>query len=326
MTDDVPLPRNNPWRKQAMTALKVAFVAAVLVAGFVFLRGNWGKLSVVLSSANLWWLAPAVVAVCLGLSSSMMSWLALWPAFGSHPGVKRGAHVYFVSQLGKYLPGSVWTIAAQAQMAKESGTSASASVSISLLALLNSVATGLAVGVALLPISSPRLLAEYWWLIPLGVALLALLAPSVVKTGLGFAGRLLRRDVSKPRYTWAIVFRTVLPQLTNWSFSGLQLWLILIALGQDPVKTLVPAIAGFALACALGILLIPFPAGVGVREVVISIMLAGTVEPEVAVLAAVTSRALFAIGDFGLAGASLAIGPRGRQSSQGKSRKPKSAS
>jgi uncharacterized membrane protein YbhN (UPF0104 family) len=295
------------WRTISLNLVKVLFLVAVVVAGVLFAINNWADLAAAFTSMNPWWLVGALVAVCAGLISSMLSWLALWPAFGAKLGIMAGARVYFISQLGKYLPGSVWTIAAQAQMSRDIGVKRTASVGISLIALLNSVATGLAFGLAILPLANPGLVGRYWWLIPIGLLLLSLLMPPVVKIGLKLGLGVLRQPTLAPMYSWRVVLRSCIAQVCNWIFSGIQLWLVLVALGQDPVRLFLPSIAAFALACALGILLIPFPAGVGVREVVISIALTGLVAPEIAVLAAVVSRALFAVADFGLAAATGAI-------------------
>jgi uncharacterized membrane protein YbhN (UPF0104 family) len=56
---------------------------------------------------------------------------------------------------------------------------------------------------------------------------------------------------------------------------------------------------------ALGVLLIPFPAGLGVREFVIGLMLASVVGAPTAVAAALVSRVIFAIADFSMAGITM---------------------
>ncbi|MCS6529420.1 lysylphosphatidylglycerol synthase domain-containing protein [Curtobacterium flaccumfaciens] len=217
-----------------------------------------------------------------------------------------------MSQLGKYLPGSVWPIA-QAQMAGEVGLAPAASVVLSLIAMLVSIATGLGVGAILPLFVDAQLLGQYWWLPVVGVGFLACLAPPVMRFGVRLALRLLRRADAPFGYGWRVAATSSGLQVANWFFGGMQLWLVLVGLGVDPVRSL-PAIAGFALAFALGVLLIPFPAGLGVREVVIALVLASVTTPAVAATAAILSRLLYAIADFGLAGVALAVDRRGRSS------------
>lgn len=310
-TGGAPRPR---WRRHLVTGIKIAFMAAVVLAGVVFVAGQWDEVSEAVAAIAPWLLVLALVSVVAALLMSMGSWLVVWPAFGVRLPARGGARVFFVSQLGKYLPGSVWPIAAQAQMAGEVGLAPAASVVLSLIAMLVSIATGLGVGAILLPFVDAQLLEQYWWLPVVGVGFLACLAPPVMRFGVRLALRLLRRADAPFGYGWRVAATSSGLQVANWFFGGMQLWLVLVGLGVDPARSLLPAIAGFALAFALGVLLIPFPAGLGVREVVIALVLASVTTPAVAATAAILSRLLYAIADFGLAGIALAVDRRGRSS------------
>jgi glycosyltransferase 2 family protein len=304
--------RGPGWRQWGMTAVKIVFLVAVVVGGVAYIVEHRVAIWAAVSSMNPGWLVVAFVAVLGALVLSMLSWKVLWPAFGVRLRVVRGARLYFISQLGKYLPGSVWTIAAQAQMAGEIGASRSSSIVLSLIALLVSVALGLGIGVTLLPFIDPHLLGEYWWVVIVGVALLACLVPTVLRLGVRLALTVLRRPSSAFTYDWVVAARTSGAQAANWLLGGLQLWLILIGLGVDPGRSLLPSIAAFALASSLGILLIPFPAGLGVREFVITLVLTSVTDAETAVAAALLSRLLYVFADFGLASLGIATGRRAR--------------
>lgn len=304
-------PSGRPrWRRWAVNGVKIAFMVAVVVAGVLFVVGRWGEVSDALTSMDPWLLVLALVSVVAALVVSMLSWIVVWPAFGVRLPVLRGARVFFVSQLGKYLPGSVWPIAAQAQMAGEVGLARSSSIVLSLIAMLVSIATGLGVGAVLLPFIDVRLLQDYWWLPIVGVAFLVCLTPPVMRFGVRLALRVLRRPDAPFDYGWRVAASSSGLQVTNWLFGGVQLWLVLVGLGVDPARSFVPAVAGFALAFALGVLLIPFPAGLGVREVVIALVLASVTTAGVAATAAILSRLLYAVADFGLAGIAAAVGRR----------------
>ncbi len=55
-------------------------------------------------SMNPLWLVLAFLSVVVALLLSMLSWIVVWPAFGIRLPLLRGGRVFFVSQLGKYLP------------------------------------------------------------------------------------------------------------------------------------------------------------------------------------------------------------------------------
>jgi glycosyltransferase 2 family protein len=302
------------WRTWAVNAVKIAFMVAVVVAGVLYVVGKWAEVSEAVTSMNPVWLVLAFVAVIVALVCSMLSWIVVWPAFGVHLPTLRGARVFFISQLGKYLPGSVWPIAAQAQMAGEVGLARSSSIVLSLISMLVSIATGLGVGGILLPFIDVHLLQTYWWLPIVGVAFLVCLTPPVMRFGVRLALRLLRRPDAQFAYGWRVAGSSSGLQAANWLAGGLQLWFVLVGLGVDPAKALVPAIAAFALAFALGVLLIPFPAGLGVREFVITVVLGSVTTPGVAVTAAVLSRLLYAVADFAIAGIAAWVGRRSASS------------
>ncbi|MBT2503076.1 YbhN family protein [Curtobacterium sp. ISL-83] len=309
-----PTPTPRGWRRWGLNAVKIAFMVAVVAAGALYVVGKWGEVSEAVRSMNPVWLVLAFLAVVVALVLSMLSWIVVWPAFGIRLPLLRGARVFFVSQLGKYLPGSVWPIAAQAQMAGEVGLAKSSSIVLSLIAMLVSIATGLGVGAVLLPFIDLHLLQSYWWLPIVGVAFLVCLTPPIMRIGVRLALRILRRPDAPFAYGWRVASTSSGLQVGNWLFGGAQLWLVLIGLGVDPARSFVPAVAGFALAFALGVLLIPFPAGLGVREFVITVVLASVTGPGVAVTAAILSRLLYAVADFATAGVAAWIGRRAADS------------
>jgi uncharacterized membrane protein YbhN (UPF0104 family) len=106
--------------------------------------------------------------------------------------------------------------------------------------------------------------------------------------------------------TGAIALRSAGFQAGTWVAGGLHLWLIVVALGGDPAHTMVPCLAAFPLGFCVGILLVPVPAGLGVREFVLTLMLSAVTANSIALLAAVVSRVLYAVGDFVLAGVAMA--------------------
>jgi len=297
-------------RRWLVNGVKIAFMVAVVVAGAFYIAGKWDEVSDAVRSMDPLWLVLAFLAVVGALVLSMLSWIVVWPAFGVRLPLARGGRVFFVSQLGKYLPGSVWPIAAQAQMAGEVGLARSSSIVLSLISMLVSIATGLGVGAVLVPFIDLHLLEAYWWLPIVGVAFLVCLTPPVMRFGVRLALRVLRRPDAPFRYDWRVAGSSSGLQVGNWLFAGVQLWLVLIGLGVDPARSFVPAVAAMSLAFALGVLLIPFPAGLGVREFVLTAVLASVTGPGVAVTAAVLSRLLYAISDFAIAGLAVAVGRR----------------
>jgi uncharacterized membrane protein YbhN (UPF0104 family) len=70
-----------------------------------------------------------------------------------------------------------------------------------------------------------------------------------------------------------------------------------VGLGADPLETFPIALGGFAIAFSLGPLLVVLPAGAGVREAVLVVLLSAVLSTPDATAVALTSRALLILTD-----------------------------
>jgi uncharacterized membrane protein YbhN (UPF0104 family) len=75
----------------------------------------------------------------------------------------------------------------------------------------------------------------------------------------------------------------------------------------------VRATGGFAVAWCAGFLLVVAPAGAGVREAALVLVLGGTLARPQAWVVALVSRLLFVVGDLGWGGVALLAGRRPRR-------------
>jgi hypothetical protein len=233
----------------------------------------------------------------------------VWRAFLVGVGVKAPRadvnQVFFVTQLGKYLPGSVWPVIAQMEAGRRWATGRSAMLVTSALMLVVLTATGLGLGIALLPWSSSAGLREYWWtllfLLPLG----ALLHPKVLPWVLDQALRLVGREPARVRLAGRAMLQGGLWSLAVWFTLGLHIYVLIASLGAEGWKAVGAAVGGMALAWAIGLIVIPAPAGAGVRDTVLVLTLSPLVGPTAALTVALASRMLLLCADLLLAGSSL---------------------
>src|SRR5688500_2536248 len=127
-------------RRWAFFALQV--VLLVLIAWFVYRRlaPELGALSRQDLTRYRPALAPLVVSTVLILSVNLLHaliWRRVTAVLGGKPvPLRAGMHAYFVSSLGRYLPGKVWQIAGLAILAQRAGISPVAATAASLLGQL----------------------------------------------------------------------------------------------------------------------------------------------------------------------------------------------
>jgi hypothetical protein len=286
--------RRPSWRRTVVSALLV--VAMVLAFGWA-LAGQWSEIVDALTDQQPAVLLAALVLALTGVFQSFLLWRGALATLGSRLPVRPAARLFFITQLGKYVPGAVWPVVAQMRLGREMGVPRQRMGLAFLLTLGLTTLVGLLLGLAALP---ALLRAEgrgvLWGLLALPV-LLALLVPSVVSSLIDRGLRLLRRPGLDRPLAGRDVARGVLWAQAFWLVYGGHVWLLAVGLGADPLEALPVAIGGFAIAFSLGPLLVVLPAGAGVREAVLVVLLSGVLTTPEATAVALTSRGILLLTD-----------------------------
>lgn len=284
--------------------VRLAFLVVALAFGVLFIVREWHRLGPVLAHLNVWDALASIVFAVFGTCLSMLGWRAAIADVGARMPLSGAARVFFVGQLGKYVPGSVWSFIAQAEMARDLQVSRKTTFAGSLLGLMLLLGSGLTVAAVFLPFGSHAAVHRYWWVV-LVIAVFALaLHPRIAGTAIDAGLRLIRRDPLEQRPGWLGLLRAGGWYAAAWILFGLHAWMLLLAVGAPVARSLPVAIGGFALAVCLGTLFIPAPAGVGVRDAAIVVAFGAVTSPAAALATALMSRLLLAILDFLIAGAS----------------------
>lgn len=290
-------------RAGSRTATRLTFVT--VVAGFALWgfghSGNEVREALAMTSWSA--LALALLLVVLGLTVTAVLWRHILGAYGHRLPLPQAMAIFFIGQLGKYVPGSVWSIGAQARMAAGHGVPARTTVSASLVFLMVHVATGLLAAASLG--ACLELSAEYRRLIIIGGAVTGavLLVPEVARR---FAARTGGRA---GHFAWRVgdLLGTLAAMGAVWACYGSALTLVL---PQPSVPDLVPVTVAFALGYVAGVA-VPFaPAGLGAREGMVLLILVPALGVGPAGAVAVLGRVLHTIADFTVAGGAWALARR----------------
>lgn len=301
-------PTTPGWRR----ALRWLWVVLVLVALAVALASRWEEVRAQLALLDPLLLLAATTCGVLGVGLSAGIWRALLAGLGTPLGFRGATRVFFVGQLGKYLPGSLWPLVAQAELGRDHGVPARASLAAVGLFLWVHLLTGAAVAAVTLPLAG---------VLPRSVALLApipilLLAPGPLGWLLTRLVRLARRQPLQQVPDAPVMARAAAWGLAMWSAYALHLLLVVTALGE--AVSLGLAAGAFAAAWCAGFLILIAPAGAGVREVVMVAALSASLTPGAALTVALASRLLLTMADLGWGITGLVTGrarraPRGQR-------------
>jgi glycosyltransferase 2 family protein len=299
LLDRLPALLAAPWVRRSFVVLAVgaALVALVLQRQAVLealQRAEWPLVLV------------ALVLSVVGVLLAALSWRSVSAGFGAPLGVRDAAVVYLVGQVGKYIPGGVWNLAASAELGHDRGVARRRTVGTLLLAaLLSAVVGGLLAMLTLPGVESTPLEDLGWlvWLAPLG---LVAVLPVVLDRVLELMLRVSRQERVDDRIPLSTTAAACAWSLVSWLAFGLLVMALAVAVGAEPDMTLLRlSLGGYAAAWIVGSVLFFLPAGVGAREAVLGLALSPVLDPGGTLVVVLLSRVLVTAGD--LAGAGLAL-------------------
>ncbi|MBB2909692.1 hypothetical protein FHS43_000938 [Streptosporangium becharense] len=285
--------------------LRVVFLLVALGFGAWVVAGQWDAVRAGFARLSWWSAALSLVAVVAALGGGMMTWRALLADLGSPLPLRAGAKVFFVGQLGKYIPGSLWPVLAQMEMGRELGVPRARSATAFFLTLPVQLGSGLVLSGVTLLAASPGAAAPYAWAFLLVPVLAVAFEPRVVNAVIGFGLRRLGREPLERPLTRRGMIAALGWALLGWVAYGLHLAAIVHDLGASGPSAVVFSVGAFALSWCLGIMTFVVPAGAGVREVAMVAVLAPVLDRGTAIAAALCSRIVIVLGDLlcaGLAG------------------------
>jgi hypothetical protein len=284
-------------RRWGVWAARLALTGAITYFLFRSLKISWDELVDV--EIAEWSPRPLPFATSFILLLAVFAYLvALWArmvtALGG-PQLKLGEaiKIFFVANLGRYVPGKVWQLAGLTYLAGKRGVSLPVASAAAILGQVYSLgAAAILAGVALAAgtrSSFPRDLAPW----ALGFALLIVLlttVPAAQRYFLRTLFKLSRRGDAVPRLDAGFGIRWLGLYLPAWLAYGIAFGLLWQSLPTLPSVSWPAAVGGFAGAYFLGYAALFAPAGVGVREGVMALLLAPWIGAAEATVLAVLAR------------------------------------
>ena len=208
------------------------------------------------------------------------------------------------SAVTKYVPGVIWYPLSAVDRLRRAGVDGRTAALGFYVDAVGSVVAAVVIGAVAVPALIAKGVNSAAWLL-LAVPALVSLHPRLFAIGVRIIGRVTSTAVPDVALTWPTVARVVGLHVGSWLGAGLSLQLVMHALGTDASWSLV--FAATSISWAIGLLAIPVPAGLGVREAVLVTLLVAELSTAPAVAVALASRALFVALDVLCFGASFAF-------------------
>ena len=249
-------------------------------------------------------LAAAAAATTANVLLAGMVWWTALADLGSRLPLPVAARIFYVGQLGKYVPGSVWPLIAQAELGRDYHVPRRRTATATVVTMLLGVTSALLLALLVLPLGPGGVVPpEFVWVELLVIPLVVVLHPGVLTRGVNRALRLAAREPLEHPTSLGGTARATAWAVGSWVCAGLQVCVLAVALGaRADAGTLALAVGGYALAWAVGFVVVIAPAGAGARELVLAAVLSRVLDRGSIVVAVLLSRVLFTCLDLALAG------------------------
>ena len=287
-------------RSRLLTIVRVGIALITLAAVVYAVASNWADVSVHLGKISGGAFVLSMLAAGVGTWLTLLGWRIVLRDLGSDLGAAPASGVYFVGQLGKYLPGSLWSVLVQADIGSRLGVPRRRTAVAGLLALGFALMTGLLVGLpsAAYLLRTPAGAFPWWTLLAVPVVAL-LLAPRLLNRLIAKLLRVLGRDPLEHDLSARAVLTSSAVFVAVWLAFGVHTWLLARAVsgGADIPGLTTASLTGYALSVSLGMLLVVVPAGLGAREGLLTLILSAVIPTPAAAAVAIVSRFIVTIVD-----------------------------
>jgi glycosyltransferase 2 family protein len=276
----------------------VQFAAGALLVGLAArsVVNNWQELR---AQPIEWrfspgWIAGSVVVVFASYAVLIEAWRRVVLSMGQRLAFLPAARIWFLASLGKYVPGKVWAVAGAAVLAQRAGVDPAVAVAGAIVLQALALASG-AVVVALT--AREAFQAAGQGIVPIAAALVALSLAGVVMLGsqafLDRVNRLLPKSWPRFRAIPAqMLVTSFVANVVAWIGYGVALLLLNRGLLPGVALSLPQAVGVFTCSYLVGFIALFAPGGLGPRESVFLLMLAGDIGLKPAAALALASRLL----------------------------------
>lgn len=309
--------KTNRQRTILINIARYLLLVLVIAAATWQLWVNWNAVTHTIGGLQWQRVAVSLVAVLIAIGCATMSWQVLVDDMGKPIGVGRGAQIFLVGQLGKYLPGSVWAYILQIELGRKAGLARARVFAATLFSVAVAMVAALIAGAIAVPVlvaEDPRLSWLPWLYLLLPFALV-MLYPPILTALVRFGFRILRRPRPDHPITLLVVLKSLGWAVLSYIGYGVHLWMLADTNQGLTISPLALCIGTMAIGMMAGLVGFLLPAGVGAREFVIIAALTPLVGIGPATAYAAVSRLMFVLSDLVSAGgaATMAVIARRRE-------------
>jgi uncharacterized membrane protein YbhN (UPF0104 family) len=281
--------KSSTWRE--VLSILVPLVILFFLTRHVY--QDWDAVSNYSWDIDYVLLIAASTLCVLSLFLGALGWVMILRQLGEDITLRQGLRIWFLSQMGKYLPGTIWLFVGRIYQCERGGISRS-KVMLSILiemVLFSMAAATLGIGPLFSWEHSPFPTKSGLFVYSIAVALgLILLEPHVLNWIVAGISRLLRRDAIELELAYGSVICLLFLYLLAWSVLGFAFFLMVRSIVSLRFHLVFAFMGIFAVSFLAGFLSFLTPGGLGVREGSMSFLLGFYMPLPLAILVSILSR------------------------------------
>lgn len=294
------------WARTLATVLLIAipiyFLGRSLITNWQTLQAadiqiNWGRLMISL----------AILLVAFALFP--LGTLICFRGLGVRLTYPQAYYGYHASQLGKYLPGRIWIIPGRAVALKRHGVDPLIAGASALIDMYVLIVAGILVYVPSLFLPGQGSMRQFGLIgLLLCLPLLVSLAfPKLLNRLFSLILKWMGRGELEIKFAWYHFAGMLVTYLMLWILSGAGLFLLADSFSPLALADLAQVIGAMGFSWVLGTVSFLTPAGLGVREGAMGLLLGSLIPAPLPALLAILSRFWWTLADFGSIGLAFAL-------------------
>jgi hypothetical protein len=315
-------------RKWLLRSIKYAIIGLVSWGVFRALVGALSELNQYRWAAQPEWLLVSGCLYLVGQFPSGVFWHRVLISLGQRTTLARSLRAYYIGHIGKYVPGKAMVVVLRASLVKGPGVDAAVAAASVFYETLTSMAVAamVAAGVLAIWLRGP------WHLVAVSLGLMVLAAlptfPPVFLHVLHLVGRrwsdpgtlatLRRLDYATIMWGWLSI-------AGGWIIMGLSLWAAVRAFTPAAPPEMPRYTAGVALSTVAGFVAM-IPAGAGIRELVLTEVLAEAVGATPAFVSAIVLRLVSILAELAISSILYPFGKPAQPTREARTSKPEQSS
>jgi len=269
---------------------------------------NWGQVDFMQLHFNIPILIASFFFLWTHFLLSVLGWKLILDKLDVSLPFLKGIKIMFYSQLGKYLPGKIWTFTGRMYFCQKVGIPNSKTFISMVLELALTVLSGILIFlISLLLGSRFKMDINPFLLVTVAVVILMIIHPKILVRLINFFLRWLKKEQIKIDLNFSQIFVLTAYYCIIWFCFGIAFYFLINSV-TFIIPSKIPILTGsFAISSTIGVMALFAPAGLGVREGILAVLLNNFFPISLAILLSLLSRIWVSIGELVMVGISTRI-------------------